>query len=341
MKVLVTGGAGYIGSTICSALEDRSHTPVVLDSFINGKIEFIGDRICFSGDISDYDLLETIFSEHPDIECTIHCAALTIVGDSVLEPFLYYRENVSKSLEFFNILSKIGKKKIIFSSSASIYANVSDFKVTEGSPLNPLSPYSRSKFITELMLEDLCSAKLLKSIALRYFNPIGSDPKCRSGIHARFPTHVIGKLVDTALGKQDYFEITGVDWPTRDGSGIRDYFHVWDLAQAHVFAVESFDEAFHKAQMDFGCENLQYLAINLGNGTGTTVKELIISFEQVFGKLIRKRESLARPGDVAGSYADIGRAGKYLGWKPQLSLHDGIQSSLAWGRKRKRILGYD
>ncbi|MCX7783413.1 MAG: NAD-dependent epimerase/dehydratase family protein, partial [Meiothermus sp.] len=218
-------------------------------------------------------------------------------------------------------------------SSASIYDAVPGFKVTKTSPLKPSSPYARTKYMMEMVLEDLCKATPLRGIALRYFNPIGADPKLRSGIHVREPSHVLGKMVDVALGKLPEFTLTGVDWPTRDGSGIRDYIHVWDLAMAHVKAVEQFDAVMQKTKSP-------YVVINLGTGNGVTVKELVAAFERVYGKQIPKREAPPRPGDVAGAYANADRALELLGWKAKHSIDEGIASALAWGQKRQEILGY-
>ncbi|MBO1437181.1 UDP-glucose 4-epimerase GalE [Meiothermus sp. CFH 77666] len=333
MKVLITGGAGYIGSTIANALQDTGHVPVLLDSLVTGPRAFTQGKIFYEGDIADRPLLERIFQNHPDIHSTIHCAARIVVPESVQEPYLYYRENVCKSLELFKNLGELGYPRVVFSSSASIYDVVPGFKVTETSPLKPSSPYARTKYMMEMVLEDLSRATPLRGIALRYFNPIGADPKLRSGIHVREPSHVLGKMVDVALGKLPEFTLTGVDWPTRDGSGIRDYIHVWDLAMAHVKAVEQFDAVMEKTQSP-------YVVINLGTGNGVTVKELVAAFERVYGKQIPKREAPPRPGDVAGAYANADRALELLGWKAEHSIDEGIASALAWGQKRKEILGY-
>jgi len=333
MKVLITGGAGYIGSTIAHALLDHGHTPVLLDSLVTGPRAFTEGKIFYQGDIADRALLERIFREHPEIHSTIHCAALIVVPESVEKPYLYYRENVCKSLELFKNLAELGYPRVVFSSSASIYGAVPGFQVTEEAPLKPSSPYARTKYIMELVLEDLTRATPLRGIALRYFNPIGADPKLRSGIHVREPSHVLGRLVDVALGKLPEFVITGVDWPTRDGSGIRDYIHVWDLALAHLKAVERFDAVLEKTQTT-------YTVINLGTGHGVTVKELVAAFERVYGQAIPKREAPPRPGDVAGAYASAERAWALLGWKSQHSIEEGIASALAWGQRRKEVLGY-
>lgn len=333
MKVLITGGAGYIGSTIANALLDTGHVPVLLDSLVTGQRAFTHGKVFYQGDIADRELLGRIFREHPEIHSTIHCAALIVVPESVEKPYLYYRENVCKSLELFKSLGELGYPRVVFSSSASIYDAVPGFKATEASPLKPISPYARTKYMMEMVLEDLSKTTPLRGIALRYFNPIGADPKMRSGIHLREPSHVLGKMVDVVLGKLPEFTITGVDWPTRDGSGIRDYIHVWDLAMAHVKAVEQFDAVMQKTASP-------YAVINLGTGNGVTVKELVAAFERVYKQSIPKQEAAPRPGDVAGAYANADRALDLLGWRAEHSIEEGIASALEWGRKRKEILGY-
>lgn len=337
MKVLVTGGAGYIGSTVCSALLDNGHQPVILDSLITGRPEFVKGRIFYHGDIADPAILERIFAEHPDIKHTIHFAALIQVPESVQKPFEYYYENVAKSLVLFKNLNRLGCPNVIFSSSASIYDDVPGFMVTEASPLNPRSPYARTKYMMEMVLQDFCSAYGMRGIALRYFNPIGADPKMRSGIHAQFPSHVLGKLVDVALGREPVFQITGTDWDTRDGSGIRDYIHIWDLAMAHVKALERFDAVFE----GLGEADASYAVINLGSGDGVTVKELVTAFEKVYGRAINKVEAPPREGDVAGAYANADRAAKLLGWKTEYPIEDGIATALKWGDLRNSILHYE
>lgn len=335
MKVLVTGGAGYIGSTICSALIDNGHEPIILDSLVTGREEFTRGKIFYQGDIADKDLLEKIFSEHPGIQHAIHCAALIVVPESVESPYEYYRENVGKSLELFHTLNRLGCKNVVFSSSASIYDDVPNFMVTEEAPLNARSPYARTKYMMEMILKDFCYAYGMKGIALRYFNPIGADPKMRSGVHVQFPSHVLGKLVDVARGNDPVFKITGVNWDTRDGSGIRDFVHVWDLALAHVKAVERFEEAFK----DSAAKD-NYLVINLGSGDGVTVKELVKAFENVYGKEINKEEAPPRPGDVPGAYANADRAKRLLGWQAQMSIEQGIADALKWGEIRESIIKY-
>jgi UDP-glucose 4-epimerase len=331
MKILITGGAGYIGSTVASLLIDHGHVPILLDSLVTGRREFTEGRIFYQADIADREALERIVSDHPDLYATIHCAARIVVPESVAQPELYYRENVCKSLALFRHLVELGYPRVVFSSSASIYGESEGGQVREDSPIFPRSPYSRTKQIMEMVLEDMSRATPLRGIALRYFNPIGADPLYRTGNPAKEPSHVLGRLVEVALGRLPEFQITGVNWPTRDGSGIRDYIHVWDLAMAHLKAVERFDETLERTQST-------YLPINLGTGRGVTVKELVAAFERVWGKPIPKREAPPRPGDVAGAYASAERAFELLGWKAERSLEEGIESALEWGRRRGALL---
>lgn len=335
MKVLITGGAGYIGSTIASALEDAGHTPIILDSLLTGPKAFVRDRIFYQADIADKTALRQIFQDHPDIFATIHCAALIVVPDSVSDPYNYYIDNVVKSMELFKTLAELDHPRVVFSSSAAIYDVVPNFMVNEESPLKPLSPYARTKYMMEMVLKDFCKAYGLKAIALRYFNPIGADPKLRTGLHVKNPSHLIGKLVQVALGKEPVFHLTGVDWPTRDGSGIRDYLHVWDLAQAHLKAVLNFDKAVEEGKSD----DVDYTVINLGSQQGVTVKEFVRDFETVFGRKIPLEIKPARPGDVAGSFANADKAFRLLGWKVEKTTADGIRDALRWGEIRDQILG--
>lgn len=333
MKVLITGGAGYIGSTVASALEDAGHTPIILDSLVHGPRAFVRDRIFYHGDIADRALVKRIFEEHPDIFCTVHCAALILVPESMAKPYEYYTENVAKSLELFRSLRDFGYPRVIFSSSASVYGSVEGtvYEVDEQMPLNPASPYARTKYMMEMILRDFCNAYGLRGIALRYFNPIGADPQLRSGMYAKNPSHILGQLLMVANGEKETFTITGTDWPTRDGTGIRDYIHLWDLAQAHLAAVLHFDEALEKA-------NEPYAVINIGAGNGVTVRELLDAFQRVIGHPISVTEGPARPGDPAGAYASAQRAAEWLGWRAELSVDQAIDSALRWEKAAENIL---
>ena len=324
MKVLVTGGAGYIGSTICSALEDNNHVPVIMDSLVNGSSTFTEGKKFYKADISDSKALKEIFRDHKDIEAIIHCAALVIVPESVQKPYLYYQENVSKSLELFKFASD-SKIKVIFSSTAAVYKSSEEQMVTENSPLDPESPYARTKITIEMALRDFCNAYGSKAISLRYFNPIGADPKMRSGPSAETPTHILGKLLSIYEGKESDFKIAGTNWPTRDGTAIRDYIHVWDLAEAHIRALELFD--------DLVTHENPYSVINLGSGQGTTVLEFLEAFEEVSGVEIARIDSSPRPGDTAGAYASGDKAWDNLRWKPRMSIEQGIADAIKWNRK--------
>src|ERR1700729_2373443 len=240
-KVLITGGAGFIGSTVASACIDRGLTPVILDNLSTGRPEFTSGRIFYEGDIGDGALVDKVFAEHPDIHAVVHCAALIIVPDSVADPIGYYQANVTKSLDMVQHLIRSGCTRMIFSSSAAIYSPGADLSVSEDSPTGPVSPYARTKAVCEEMFADITVAEPIKILSLRYFNPIGADPKLRTGLQVREPTHALGQLV-LAMQAGTPFPITGTDYPTRDGTGIRDYVHVWDLAEAHLVALEKFDE---------------------------------------------------------------------------------------------------
>jgi UDP-glucose 4-epimerase len=326
MKVLIAGGAGYIGSTIASACLDAGISPVILDSLVTGRPEFTAGREFYPGDIADGPLVDRIFAEHPDIDAVVHCAALIVVADSVADPAGYYRANVTKSLEFATHLLRNGCARLMFSSSAAIYRAADDLAVDEDSPVEPQSPYARTKAVCEAMFADIAAAEPIHVLSLRYFNPIGADPKMRTGLQLPRPTHALGKMIQ-ALQEGVPFRITGTDYPTRDGSGIRDYLHVWDLAAAHVAALGRFDDLPGPAT-----------AINLGTGRGTTVRELLDVFNRVVERPIEACDAGRRPGDVVGSYTRTDRARRLLGWRPAYDIAEGIRHSLAWAAIRDEIL---
>ena len=326
MKVLITGGAGYIGSTVASACSDAGIIPVILDSLVTGRREFTVGRQFYEGDIADGPLIDRIFAEHPDLYAVIHCAALIVVPDSVADPVRYYRANVTKSLEFAAHLVRNGCERLIFSSSAAIYAAREDLTVDEDSPIDPQSPYARTKAVCEAMFADVAAAQPIRVLSLRYFNPIGADPKMRTGLQLPRPTHALGKMIQA----QEHgvpFLITGTDYPTRDGSGIRDYIHVWDLATAHVAALGKFDVLPGPTTV-----------INVGTGTGTTVRELLDAFNSVSESPVEAREAGRRPGDVVGAYTRVERAKRLLDWRSQYDITEGIRHSLQWAAIRNEVL---
>lgn len=356
MKVLIAGGAGFIGSTVASRLLDEGHEVVVLDSLVTGRREFVAGRVFYEGDIADGALVDRVFAEHPDIHAVVHCAALIVVPDSVADPLGYYEANVAKGVAFLGHLARNGCARLLFSSSASLYRAGGDFTVDEDSPTAPLSPYARTKEVFELVLRDVAAAGGLRVVSLRYFNPIGADPHLRSGLQVRRPTHALGRMIE-CHHSGEAFTVTGTGYPTRDGSGIRDYVHVWDLADAHVKALLDFDAVVRggngggnggggsngvsggNGSGDSGGDGGGYQVINLGTGTGTTVRELVAAFETVTGQALEVVETGPRPGDAAGAYTRSPRAGDLLGWKPEHTLEDGIRDSLRWHAVRDRVIG--
>lgn len=322
MKVLVTGGAGFIGSTVCSALADAGHQVVILDDLSTGRSEFVLGRPFYEGDIADEELLDRLFGDHPDIACAVHCAAAIVVPESVADPLHYYDNNVAGTVRFLRYLADHRRTRLLFSSSASIYAPDAGPALDESAPVAPNSPYARSKAMIEQILADSAAAELLTPVSLRYFNPIGADPQLRTGLPLARPTHALGRLIE-AWETGGAFQIAGVDWPTRDGTGVRDYVHVWDLARAHVLAVERFDSLVATAKGG-------HLVVNLGTGTGTTVRELAAAFERVAGTPVPTIDGAPRAGDVPGACACSHRAESLLGWRPRYGIDDGIRHALAW-----------
>jgi len=332
MKVLVTGGAGYVGSTICSALLDCGITPVILDTLETGRDEFVDGKIFYQGDIADRTLLKKVFTENPDIEYTVDCAEKAAIEQSVISPYEYYYANVFKSMALFKCLIELGCRKLVFSSSSSFYDDVPGYMVNETSPINPRNPFSRSKYMTELILKDFCIAYGLRCIALRYFNPIGADPRLRSGMQPKNPVNIVGRLLRVIGEEEPAFKIYGQDWGTRDGTCIRDYVHVWDVAMAHVKAVQNFDSAFDSELMlaDRG----GFLPINVGSGVGVTVKEFVFAFENITGEKVNVVFAEHRPGDVSGCYANITRAKNLIGWEAAIPIEEAILDAVRWEEKR-------
>jgi UDP-glucose 4-epimerase len=332
VKVLVTGGAGYIGSVTVRALEAAGHTPVVLDSLLTGPAVFVRGRPFYEGDVADPALLRRIVADHPDLGCTLHMAARTSVPESVSSPGTYYLDNVARSIELFQQLVLLGCPQVVFSSSAAVYAAPADgFEVHEDSPLGPSSPYARSKLMVEEVLEDLSAAGHLRAVVLRYFNPVGAAPDLSSGPHRRDPSDVLGLILAVATGRREHFTLTGTDLPTRDGSGLRDFVHVWDVARAHVAAVELLG----------GSRAPAHTVLNLGTGRGVTVRELVTTVREVSGLEVPTVEGASRPGDVVGAYAGVAKAGEVLGWRAELTLAEAVDSAVRWAAVRRQVLGFD
>lgn len=328
MKALITGGAGYIGSTVATACLEAGIEVVILDNLSTGRKDFGENRNLYLGDIADAELLGRIVSDHPDIDVVVHCAARIVVPESVADPLGYYDTNVGKTITMLHNLRTAGITRVVFSSSAAVYVGDGGDGVDEDAPLAPASPYAASKAMVENILSDASHAGALRAIALRYFNPIGADPRLRTGLQNPTPSHALGKIMQArAVGEP--FTITGTDWPTRDGSGLRDYIHVWDLALAHVAAVQRFD--------DVVTASAPYRVINIGTGDGVTVRELVAAFERVTNESLSVVDVDRRPGDQAGAYAIVERAEKELDWKAERSVDDGVRDALAWAEKLRNL----
>ncbi|MBT2485410.1 UDP-glucose 4-epimerase GalE [Microbacterium sp. ISL-108] len=321
---MITGGAGYIGSTVATACLEAGMQVVILDDLSTGLRAFGEDRNLYEGDIADPAVLERLLADHPDIDAVVHCAARIVVPESVADPLGYYEANVGKTIILLQRLRDAGIPRIVFSSSAAVYAGESGAGVDENSALAPSSPYATTKAMVEQILKDAANAGDFRAIALRYFNPIGADPEMRTGLQNPTPSHALGKIMQ-ARASGEPFPLTGTDWPTRDGSGLRDYIHVWDLALAHVAAVQKFDEVATEAD--------RYQVINLGAGDGVTVRELVAAFERVTGEPLPVVETARRPGDQAGAFAIVDRAGEMLQWHAERSVDDGVRDALVWAQK--------
>jgi UDP-glucose 4-epimerase len=320
MKVLVTGGAGFIGSTVALALLDAGAEPVVLDDLSRGPAAFLRHFPAYVGDVADPGVLARVFAEHPDIEAAVHCAARTVVTESLADPAMYYRANVGKTIDFVANLVSLGCHRLIFSSSASVYGTTHEQVITEATPVRPQSPYATSKVIVERMLDDICMASPLTALSLRYFNPIGSDPQHRTGPYDPGPMDVMGALL-SASATGDPFWIHGHDWPTPDGTPIRDFVHVWDVALAHVAALRAWPALSERAA---------HQVMNIGSGRGTSVRQLVEAFNTVSARPVELRYDARRPGDIAGGYPDIRTARSALGWRPTRTVTDGVRDALAW-----------
>jgi UDP-glucose 4-epimerase len=317
MKVLVTGGAGYIGSTVVSALIDAGDEPVVVDDLSRGSAEFLRDIPHVVGDIADPAVLDQVFDEHPGVRTAIHCAARTIVSDSVLDPLSYYRENVAKTVYLVDGLLYRGCERVIFSSSAAVYGSTDTPVVTEEAPLRPASPYGRTKVLVERMLSDIASAGTLKALALRYFNPVGCDPNHRSWPYDPEPTHALGALMRAWAGGGTFY-IHGRDWDTVDGTAVRDFVHVWDVALAHVAAAHN-----------WSAPEGGYEVINVGSGRATSVLQLATTFNALVDEPAHIEFDGRRPGDTVGCYTSTLRARQRLRWEPTRSVEDAVRDLLA------------
>jgi UDP-glucose 4-epimerase len=323
--VLVTGGAGYIGSHAALALKEAGYRVVVLDNLVYGHrdiVEAVLDVEFVQGDIGDRAFLDKVFSTYP-IDAVIHFAAYAYVGESVTNPAKYYRNNVVGTLTLLEAMVQAEVFKIVFSSTCASYGNPHQIPIPEDHPQSPINPYGMSKLMVEQILEDFDRAYGLRSVRFRYFNAAGADPQGRLGEDHDPETHLIPLVLLTALGQRDHITVFGTDYKTPDGTCIRDYIHVTDLADAHVLGLQYL--------LDDG----ETSVFNLGNGDGFSVKEVITAAREVTGLAIAVEEGPRRAGDPAILIGSATKARKVLGWDPQYSQIEVILSH-AWQWHQKR-----
>ncbi|MGB9808734.1 MAG: UDP-glucose 4-epimerase GalE [Caldanaerobacter sp.] len=318
MAILVCGGAGYIGSHAVYSLLKRNEEVVVVDNLATGHSESVLGGKLYIGDLRDEDFLDKVFSEN-DIEAVMHFAASSLVGESVENPFKYYENNVCGTLSLLKAMKKHGVKKIVFSSTAAVYGEPERIPIKEEDRTEPTNPYGETKLAIEKMLKWADAAYGIKYVALRYFNVAGALETGEIGEDHSPETHLIPIVLQVALGKRDKVMIYGNDYPTKDGTPIRDYIHVMDLVDAHILALEKLRKE-NKSEV-----------YNLGNGEGFTVKEVIEVARKVTGHPIPAEVTGRRPGDPAVLVASSEKAMKDLGWRPKYaSLEEIIESAWMW-----------
>ncbi len=323
--ILVTGGAGYIGSHAVLALKNAGYDVIVLDNLSYGHREIVEEVLqveLIVGDTSDRALVDQLFTTH-NIAAVMHFAAYIAVGESVTDPGKYYRNNVAGTLTLLEAMVAASIKKFVFSSTCALYGIPKTVPLVEDHPQDPISPYATSKWMVERILSDFDQAYDLKSVCFRYFNAAGADPTGLLGEDHEPETHLIPLVLFAALGKQESVSIFGTDYPTRDGTCLRDYIHVNDLAQAHVLGLEYLLKA---GESD---------VFNLGNGSGFSVREVIETAKEVTGKEIKIVERDRRPGDPPALVGSSDKAKKVLGWNPQYpNINDILAHAWQWHQKR-------
>jgi UDP-glucose 4-epimerase len=322
MTVLVTGGAGYIGSHMVLALVEAGESVVVIDNLSTGFSSFVPEGVpLFIGDAGDENLVDGVISQH-GVESIIHFAGSVVVPESVRDPLLYYRNNTMTTRSLLNVAVKHGITRFIFSSTAAVYGNPEQVPVPEIARTRPLSPYGSSKLMTEIMLHDVASAHNMSYVALRYFNVGGADPRARIGLATVGATHLLKIAMEVATGQRAKIDVYGTDYPTPDGSCVRDFIHVADLAQAHRAAL---------AYLRGGGGSI---TLNCGYGHGYSVLETIEAVHRVSGRNIPVQFGPRRPGDIMSMVADTGRIRATLDWTPAYNDLDTIVAhALAWEEK--------
>jgi len=337
MTVLVTGGAGFIGSHACVELIEAGYGVIVADNLVNSSEESLrrvgkitGVKVKFEHmDVTDERRLDALFSENPGIDAVIHFAGLKAVGESVSLPLEYYSNNLEGTLALLRVMRAHGTKNFVFSSSATVYGDPASVPVREDFPVSATNPYGATKVFIERILHDVCVADpSLNAAVLRYFNPIGAH---QSGLIGEdpsgMPNNLVPYIAQVAVGNLDKVLIFGNDYPTPDGTGVRDYIHVVDLAKGHVLALKKLAE---------GCGEF---VCNLGTGRGYSVLEVIDSFGRACGKRVEREFTLRRPGDIAAVYADPSKAERELGWKAERGIDEMCADSWRWQRQNPN--GYE
>jgi UDP-glucose 4-epimerase len=327
MSVLVIGGAGYIGSHTVRELVRSGRQTVVFDNLSKGHRDAVPDATPVSGDLHDTESLKQTIKKN-SVDAVIHFAAFIEVGESMTDPQKYYRNNVIGTLNLLKVMRETGVGRIIFSSSAAVYGEPETIPITEEAALKPTSVYGRTKMIIELALADYAMAYGLLYAALRYFNVAGADPSGDIGEDHDPETHLIPLIIKTLLGERARFSLFGTDYPTRDGTCIRDYIHVTDLARAHILALDWLEQ---------GGQSRVY---NLGNGNGFSNREIIQAVERVTGRKLNFAEEARRPGDPAVLVASSRKIMEELGWKPEFDSLDTIIET-AWRWHTSHPTGYN
>lgn len=328
MKVMLTGGAGYIGSHTCVQLLEEGHEVVIVDNLFNSK-EMVIDRIeaisglrphFFNVDICDYEALLKVFAQH-SIDAVIHFAGLKAVGESVEKPLLYYQNNVAGTITLCRAMEQAGVRNLVFSSSCTVYGDPERVPMTEDLPTGATTnPYGRSKYIIEKILMDLHAASPSMNIALlRYFNPVGAHLSGLIGEDPNgIPNNLMPFITQVAIGRRDHLSVFGNDYPTHDGTGVRDYIHVVDLADGHLKALEKLEQ------------NPGLCIYNLGTGQGYSVLDVVKAFSEASGREIPYKIVARRSGDIACCYADPSKANNELGWKARRGLREMCVDSWNW-----------
>lgn len=335
MKILVTGGLGFIGSHTVVELQNIGHEVVIVDNCSNSSQEVLKGITAITGktpqfeefDLREKSKVQDFFRRHQDIKGVIHFAASKAVGESVQKPLLYYENNLGTLVYILQELSQMKDASFIFSSSCTVYGQADELPITENAPVKPAeSPYGNTKQIGEEIIRDTCKVQPnLKSIALRYFNPIGSHPSAEIGeLPLGVPANLVPFITQTGAGLREELSVFGDDYPTQDGTAVRDYIHVVDLAKAHVVALE---------RLLKGNNTANYEVFNVGTGTGSSVLEVIKSFEKVSGKELNYKIVDRREGDITAAYADTTKANEDLGWKSQSTLDEAMASAWKWEQK--------